>query len=227
MEENKLLAQLFSFKDEKYKEFISKLIPTINPDCVIGIRTPVLRKFAAEFAETPDSAEFLKLLPHKYYEENNLHAFIIERMKDYDEIILALDDFLPYIDNWATCDSLSPRIFKKNPPQLINKIKEWLNSNHEYTVRFGIKMLMTYYLDDSFTLEYPKLVAAVNTKAYYVHMMVAWYFATALAKHYNEILPFIENHVLDRKTHNKAIQKAVESYRISAEQKAYLKSQKV
>lgn len=227
MEENELLARLFSFKDEKYKEFNSKLIPTISPDCMIGIRTPVLRKFAAEFAKTPDSAEFLKLLPHKYYEENNLHAFIIERMKDYDEIILALDEFLPYIDNWATCDSLSPRIFKKNPPQLINKIKEWLNSNHEYTVRFGIEMLMAYYLDDSFTLEYPKLVAAVNTEAYYVHMMVAWYFAAALAKHYTEILPFIENHVLDRKTHNKAIQKAVESYRISADQKAYLKTQKV
>jgi len=219
--------KLFEMQDLKYREFHSKLMPNIDPDTIIGVRIPQLRKFAKEFAKTPQASEFLKIIPHKYYEENNLHGFLLEMMKDYNELISSLDTFLPYVDNWATCDLMAPKVFKKHLPQLLDKIKAWLKSNHTYTLRFGIGMLMKYYLDEQFKPEYLELVVAVKSEEYYVKMMIAWYFATALAKQYDCTLPYIENQRLDKWTHNKAIQKAIESYRISDTQKDFLRGLKV
>lgn len=214
-------------QDMEYKAFQSKLVPTVEPDRIIGIRLPVLRKFAKEFAKTPETEPFLKILPHYYYEENNLHAFLIEGMKDYTAVIQALDTFLPYVDNWATCDSMRPKVFKKHLPEIFEKAKEWMRAADIYTVRYGIEMLMSYFLDDAFSEEVNELVAAVRSEEYYVRMMAAWYFATALAKQYEATLPFIQDKRLDDWTHNKAIQKAIESYRITEEQKGYLRSLKV
>lgn len=219
--------RLFELQDLKYRDFQCKLMPTVAPDTVIGVRTPELRKLAREFAKTPEAAEFIKILPHKYYEENNLHGFLIETIKDYGQLIEATEAFLPYVDNWATCDLMSPKVFKKHLPELYERIKVWLKSEHTYTVRFGIEMLMSFYLDGEFKEEYPELVAGVRSTEYYVNMMIAWYFATALAKQYEAVLPYIENQRLDKWTHNKAIQKAIESYRITDEQKAYLRSLKM
>lgn len=219
--------RLFQLRDLNYREFNCKLIPTVDPATVIGVRTPELRSFAREFSKTPESADFLKNLPHKYYEENNLHGFLIELMKDYGQAIAALDAFLPYVDNWATCDLIRPRVFKKHLPELLEQIKIWLASEHPYTVRFGIEMLMTFYLDEYFRTEYLEWVAGVQSGEYYVNMMVAWYFATALAKQYETALPLIEQHRLEPWTHNKAIQKAVESYRVTSGQKDHLRSLKV
>ena len=215
--------RLFAMQDVSYKEFHSALMPTVNPDLIIGVRTPALRKFAAEFAKTPDAADFLRILPHTYYEENNLHAFLIEKIGDFDDTVAALNTFLPYVDNWATCDMMSPKCFGRHLPELLSPICAWLASPHPYAVRFGIGMLMKFYLDEAFSPEYPAMVAAVEREEYYIKMMVAWYFATALAKQYDAVLPYITERRLDAWTHNKAIQKAVESYRISAEQKDYLK----
>ncbi len=220
-------ADLFEMQDLKYKEFHSGLMPTIATDRIIGVRTPELRRYAKEFSKTEDSMKFIRILPHTYYEENNLHGFIIESIKDYDRLIEELDSFLPYVDNWATCDMMRPKVFKKHLPKLLVKIKEWMASSHTYTIRFGIEMLMTFYLDEAFKPEYLEMVANVRSKEYYVNMMIAWYFATALAKQYEEAVPYIEKHRLDTWTHNKAIQKAVESYRVSDEQKAYLKTLKI
>lgn len=217
---------LFSLQDEKYREFHSKLIPNINPDKIIGIRTPVLRKQVKELAKRPDIHEFMENLPHTYYEENNLHAFLIEQIKDYEECVKKLEFFLPYIDNWATCDSMTPKVFKKHKGELLEKIPVWLASDHVYTIRFGIEMLMKFYLDEDFDEKYLEWVAAVRSEEYYVNMMIAWYFATALAKQYEATLPYIIENRLADWTHNKAIQKAVESYRITPEQKVYLKSLK-
>lgn len=225
--EREVQNRLFSMQDLKYKEFHSKLMPTIEPDTIIGIRTPELRRFAKEFAKQPGSEEFIKVLPHKYYEENNLHGFLIEAMKDYDRVIYELDRFLPYVDNWATCDLMRPKVFKKHLSELIGQIKLWIKSEHTYTIRFGIEMLMTFYLDENFSPEYLNIAAEVKSEEYYVNMMIAWYFATALAKQYEIVLPYIEEQKLDSWTHNKAIQKAVESYRITPEQKEYLKTLKV
>lgn len=225
--ESVLREKLFALQDLKYREFNSKLMPTVDPETVIGVRTPDLRKLAKEFAKTPEAVEFMKCLPHEYYEENNVHGFIIETIKDYDEAIAQLEIFLPYIDNWATCDLISPKVFKKHLPELLEKIKEWTKSGETYTVRFGIEMLMSHYLDAEFKAEYLEIPALVKSDEYYVNMMIAWYFATALAKQYDAALPYIENARLDKWTHNKAIQKAVESYRITAEQKAYLKTLKI
>lgn len=219
--------RLFSLQDLKYRDFHAKLMPTVDPELIIGVRTPALRKFSGEFAKMPESAEFLKRLPHKYYEENNLHGFLIAGMKDYSVCIEELNRFLPYVDNWATCDLISPKIFKKHLPELFEEIKKWISSGHTYMIRFGIGMLMSFYLDDAFLAEYPELVSKVRSEEYYVNMMTAWYFATALAKQYDAVLPFIEEKTLDKWTHNKAIQKAVESRRITDEQKAYLKTLKV
>lgn len=219
--------RLFSLQDLKYRDFHAKLMPTVDPELIIGVRTPALRKFSGEFAKMPESAEFLKQLPHKYYEENNLHGFLIAGMKDYSVCIEELNRFLPYVDNWATCDLISPKIFKKHLPELFEEIKKWISSGHTYMIRFGIGMLMSFYLDDAFLAEYPELVSKVRSEEYYVNMMTAWYFATALAKQYDAVLPFIEEKTLDKWTHNKAIQKAVESRRITDEQKAYLKTLKV
>lgn len=225
--EKAVQARLFELQDLNYRDFNSKLIPTVDPATVIGVRTPELRKFAKAFAKTPEAAEFLQSLPHKYYEENNLHGFLIETMKDYDQVIAALDTFLPYVDNWATCDLMRPRVFQKHLPKLREQIKRWMASEHTYTIRFGIEMLMTFYLDEHFQTEYLDWVAGVESGEYYVNMMVAWYFATALAKQYDAALPYIQQCRLDPWTHNKAIQKAAESRRITGEQKAYLRSLKL
>lgn len=221
--EDAVKDRLYALQDAKYRDFQSKLMPTVSPETIIGVRTPDLRKFAKEFGKTPEAAEFLKILPHRYYEENNLHGFLIEQMKDYDACVAALDAFLPYVDNWATCDLMSPKVFGKHLPELLVKIREWLNSGLTYTVRFGIEMLMSFYLNENFKPEYLETVAAVKSQEYYVNMMIAWYFATALAKQYDATLPYIEQRRLDPWTHNKSIQKAVESYRITEEQKAYLR----
>jgi 3-methyladenine DNA glycosylase AlkD len=219
-------TKLFEMQDLKYKEFQCKLMPTVNPETVIGVRTPELRKFAREFSQTPQAAEFLKILPHTYYEENNLQGFLIERIKDYDTAIAAVEAFLPYIDNWATCDLISPKIFKKHLPELYKKINVWLKSSHTYTVRFGIGMLMSFYLDEEFKPEMLELVAGVRSQEYYINMMIAWYFATALAKQYDAALPFLQEQRLEKWTHNKTIQKAIESYRINDDVKTYLRTLK-
>lgn len=218
---------LFALKDEKYKEFQKKLIPTVDENTVIGVRMPVLRKYAKDVSGTPGAVIFMQTLPHEYYEENNLHGMLIETMKDYDECIAYLDEFLPYVDNWATCDLISPRVFKKHKDELLVKIKEWMASDRVYTIRFGMEMLMTHFLDEDFKPEYLGMAADVHSEEYYVNMMIAWFFATALAKQYEASLPYIENHCMDRWTHNKTIQKAIESYRITDEQKRYLKSLKI
>ncbi len=225
--EREIQRQLFELQDQKYRQFHSRLMPTIAAERVIGVRTPVLRKFAKEYARTPEAEIFLKILPHKYYEENNVHGFLIEGRKDLNECIEELDRFLPYVDNWATCDLMAPKVFKKNLPELLGHIERWIASGETYTVRFGLGTLMRYYLDEEFKPEYLEMAAAVRSREYYVNMMVAWYFATALAKQYEAAVPYFETPRLDRWTHNKAIQKAVESYRITEEQKAYLRTKKL
>ena len=215
---------LFALRDPAYQAFQSKLIPTIDPQTVIGVRMPALRKLAREIAGTPVAGGFLQELPHRYYEENNLHGLLISAIPDYDGAVAALETFLPYVDNWATCDSMSPAVFKRHLPQLRDQCRRWLDSDHTYTVRYGIGMLMRHFLDDAFSPEYLEWVAGVHSSEYYVNMMIAWYFATALAKQYDASLPYLEQRRLDRWTHNKTIQKAVESYRITPEQKGYLRS---
>ena len=224
---NHVQEQLFALQDLKYRDFQCKLMPTVPTETVIGIRTPELRKYAKTFSKTPEAAEFLKILPHRYYEENNLHGFLIESMRDYGQVIAALDAFLPYVDNWATCDLMRPKVFQKHLPELLEEIRRWMASDRTYTIRFGMEMLMTFYLDEAFRPEYLDWVAEVRSQEYYVNMMIAWYFATALAKQYGAALPYIENHRLEPWTHNKAIQKAIESYRITEEQKMYLRTIKV
>lgn len=219
--------ELFAMQDLKYRDFHAKLMPTVNKDTVIGVRTPELRKFAKEYGKTEEAKIFLQVLPHQYYEENNLHGLLIEQIKDYDQCIEELERFLPYIDNWATCDLLAVRTVKKHLDLFIKEIYRWMESKHTYTIRFGMNMLMRYYLENEFKLEYPEKVAAVRSEEYYVNMMRAWYFATALAKQYEKILPFFEEQRMDVWTHNKAIQKATESYRITPEQKEYLRTLRI
>lgn len=223
----KVQKQLFELQDLKYRDFHAKLMPTIDKEKVIGVRTPALRSYAKQFGKTEEAKEFMKVLPHKYYEENNLHGMLLEQIKDYDELIIELEKFLPYIDNWATCDLLSLRIVEKNLEDFLKKINKYIKSDQPYTIRFGISMLMKHYLDDNFKIEYANKVAAVQSEEYYVNMMRAWYFATALAKQYDSIIPFIEEKKLDVWTHNKAIQKSIESYRITLEQKEYLRTLKI
>ncbi|MCH5164432.1 MAG: DNA alkylation repair protein [Clostridiales bacterium] len=218
--------ELFAHRDEEYGKFTSKLMPTVNADTVIGVRTPQLRLLAKWAIKCGYAEQFLSELPHKYFEENNLHAFIIENIKDYDECLEYVNVFLPFVDNWATCDQMSPKVFK-GKLQLLGSIKEWMASEHTYVVRFGIGMLMKYFLDNNFKPEYLDLVAEVKSDEYYIKMMVAWFFATALTKQYEATLPYIEQYKLEKWTHNKAIQKAVESYRISDERKALLKQLKI
>jgi len=219
--------KLFKMQDIGYRDFNSKLIPTVKKEDMIGVRTPELRKYAKKLLKEEGVEDFLHSLPHKYFDENQLHAFIISEIKEFKLCIDELINFLPYLDNWATCDQLSPKIFKKYRNDLLPHIYEWLKSNKTYTVRFGIGMLMEHFLDEDFKTEYPEMVAAVRSEEYYINMMTAWYFATALAKQYESILPFIEGNKLDTWTHNKSIQKAIESNRISAEQKNYLKGLKI
>lgn len=227
MDRTEIQKELFDLQDEKYREFSCSLMPTVDPERVIGVRTPDLRKLAKTLAKTPDIDVFLHCLPHQYYEEDNLHGFIIEGMKDYETCVQAMDAFLPYIDNWATCDLISPKVFKKHLPELLDKIRGWIASDRVYTVRFGIGMLMSFYLDDAFDPEYLEMVSSVRSEEYYVNMMIAWYFATALAKQYDAAVLYIEKKKLEAWTHNKAIQKSVESRRITEEQKNYLRSLKI
>lgn len=222
-----ITEQLFSLQDLGYRDFQARLMPTIDKETIIGVRTPVLRKFAKQIARTGDAAAFISQLPHKYYEENNLHAFIVEQTADYDEAIRQTERFLPYIDNWATCDSFSPKIFKKHTAELLENVKVWIKSTHTYTCRFGIEMLMSFYLDDLFRPEYSEMVASVRSDEYYVKMMIAWYFATALTKQYDATIGYITGKRLDSWCHNKTIQKAIESFCISDEQKAFLKKHKI
>ena len=219
--------RLFELQDEKYRDFQVKLIPTVDPATVIGVRTPELRKLAKELSKKDDIDAFLKTLPHDHFDENQLHAFILSGMKDFTKCMTGVCGFLPFIDNWATCDQLSPKVFGKNKAELLAYINEWLQSDETYTIRFAAGMLMEHFLDDDFDIKYPEMVAAIESDEYYVNMMRAWYFATALAKQYDRVISFIEEKRLDKWTHNKTIQKSVESYRISPEQKTYLKSLKI
>lgn len=225
--EQRVQARLFELQDRQYRAFHCRLIPHVNPETVIGVRTPELRKFAKAFSKEPEAGEFLQILPHKFYEENNLHGFLIEAMKDYHQVVAALDAFLPYVDNWATCDLIRPKVFGKHLPELREQIRIWPASDHPYTIRFGMEMLMTFFLDGQFQPEYLDWVAGVESKEYYVNMMAAWYFATALAKQYDAVLPYIQQRRLEPWTHNKTIQKAMESERIPDGQKAYLRGLKV
>ena len=218
---------LKSKQDLKYRQLQFGIIPNINPDTIIGVRTPELKEIAKSINGRDLSKEFLNELPHQYFEENQLHAFIISLNKDYKDCLSQVELFLPYIDNWATCDQLCPKAFNKNKEDLLIKIKKWLKSKHTYTVRFAIKMLMSLFLDNDFKEEYLKLVSEVKSEEYYINMMIAWYFATALAKQYAHAIKYIEENKLSLWVHNKTIQKAVESYRITDEQKAYLKTLKV
>lgn len=218
--------RLFALQDKKYRDFQCKLMPTVSPACVIGVRTPQLRRLAKELAGTPEAEAFMLELPHQYYEENNLHAFLLEGIKDFEACIEALNTFLPYVDNWATCDSMSPKACRKHLPALREQIQAWMASPEVYTCRFGIGMLMRYYLDEAFSPEYLEWVASVHSKEYYINMMIAWYFATALAKQYESTLPYLCEERLPVWVHNKTIQKAVESYRITAEQKQFLRQLK-
>ncbi len=223
----KVLKDMFSMQDKKYRDFQAKLIPGVDVDDVIGIRTPELRKYAKKFVKEGTYKEFIAALPHKYFDENQLHAFILSELKDYSECIDAVNEFLPYVDNWATCDQMSPKVFKKHKDELLKVIKKWIKSGETYTIRFGIGMLMEHFLDEDFDEKYPAMAAGVKSDEYYVNMMIAWYFATALAKQYDSVIGYIEDKKLETWTHNKTIQKAVESYRITPEQKEYLKSLKI
>jgi len=215
--------KLFKLQDKEYRKIQVKTITNIDPDTIIGVRTPELKKLANEMFKSGNYKSFIEDLPHKYFDENQLHAFIISKIKNYDECLNEFNKFLPYIDNWATCDQSCPNAFKKNSDKLIKEIKVWIKSKKTYTIRFGISMLMRNYLDDNYKEEYLGLVSKIRSNEYYVNMMIAWFFATALAKRYDDTIKYIENEKLDRWTHNKTIQKAIESYRITIEQKEYLR----
>lgn len=219
--------RLFELQDTAYRDFQAKLIPGRGPESMIGVRTPALRKLAKELAKRDDIDSFLQELPHVYFDEDQLHAFIISENKDFASCVEQTERFLPFVDNWATCDQLSPKVFGKHKQELLPYIRKWIGSDETYTVRFAIGMLMAHYLDADFDPAYPEMVASVRSEEYYINMMIAWYFATALAKQYDAVLPYVEERRLDPWTHNKTIQKAVESYRITSEQKEYLKSLKI
>lgn len=222
----KILDKLFELQDKKYADFHGKLIPHIPREKIIGVRVPNMRKFAKEYSKSEESKVFLNDLPHKYYDENLLHGMLISEIKDYDKCINKLDKFLPYVDNWAVCDTISPKVFKRSREKLLGKIKIWISSKETYVCRFGILMLMKHFLDDYFTPKYLENVADIESDEYYLKMMIAWFFATALSKHWNETIVYLERKKLDVWVHNKTIQKARESYRITTQQKEYLKSLK-
>ena len=222
---NELQQHLFGMRDAAYAAFIAKLTPGLPPSHFIGVRVPLLRTIARSFAkEEAASQSFLSHLPHSYYEEDMLHGMLISLVKDYDRCLDLTDRFLPYVDNWAVCDTLSPKVFAKHKAQLLENILRWSSSSHTYTCRFGLRMLMTHFLDDSFSADFLEIPAAIRSEEYYVKMMVAWFFATALAKQWEATLPYLENRQLDPWTHRKTIQKAIESYRIPPERKDYLRT---
>lgn len=222
-----IIKTLYAQQDLKYRDLQVTTIPSVEADAIIGVRTPQLRAYAKELGKRDDVNEFLDELPHKFFEEDQLHAFIISGMKNYDEAMARLEEFLPYVNNWATCDQMSPKVFKKNRQDLLKHIKVWIKSKETYTIRYGVGMLMEHYLDEDFDVKYPAMVSKLRSDEYYVNMMIAWYFATALAKQYDAVIPFIEERKLDVWTHNKAIQKSIESYRITDEQKASLRTLKI
>ena len=222
-----IYEKLLEYRDEKYSEFQSKLVPNISPKTIIGVRTPDMRAVAKEFFGTDEAKAFLTELPHKYYEENLVHFFLVANIKDFDECVREVERFLPFIDCWPVCDQSSPKVFKKKHEKLLPLIKKWIDSPHVYTARFGMRMLMNEFLDADFKPEYLDWVAEKRGEDYYLKMMVAWYFATALAKQYDATLPVIESRRLEQWTHNKAIQKAVESFRVTDEHKAYLRTLRV
>lgn len=224
---NGIQASLYGLRDEGYKQFQSKLMPTVEPMKILGVRMPKLRSFARNFEAFYDKAQFLADLPHTYYEEDNLHGILISKIRDYHQCVNALNQFLPFVDNWATCDLLSPESFRAHPVELIPQVKSWLSTGKLYTCRFAIGVLMKYYLDQAFDPAYLDLVASVRTDEYYLRMMIAWFFATALAKQYASAVSYLENQVLDPWTHNQTIRKALESYRINDEKKKYLKTLKL
>ena len=223
----KILSLLFSKADEQYRAFQAPLIPNLDKDLFIGVRLPELKKMAKEIGDKEFAREFIKELPHHYYDENQLHAFLIANTNDYETCLNEVERFLPYVDNWAVCDTLKPNVFKKNKDKLINNIKEWLKSDHVYTQRFAIGQLMSLYLNEDFKEEYLELVSHIRSEDYYLNMMIAWYFATALAKQYDSTIKYIEEKKLSPWVHNKTIQKALESYRVSDEHKEYLRSLKI
>ena len=217
---------LINFQDNKYKNFYEKLIPNISSKKIIGVRAPILKKLAKQLAKQ-NKFDFCNKLPHTFLEENNLHAYLISEISDFDKCIKYINTFLPHIDNWATCDSLRPKCFKNNLEKLLENIKIWIKSNHTYTIRFAIEMLMLYFLDDNFKPQFCEIIADIKSDEYYVNMMISWYFATALAKQYSTAIKYLINKRLSKFVHNKTIQKAVESYRISDDKKIYLKSLKI
>ncbi len=223
---DEIREKLFEMRDMEYRAFQSRLIPTVDDGRVIGVRTPELRRAAKELGKRDDIGIFLEDLPHPYFDEDQLHAFIISGIRDYSRCMEEVNRFLPYVDNWATCDQMSPKVFKKHRPELLAEIRKWIRSDRTYTVRFGIGMLMEHFLDEDFDPGYPAMVAEIRSEEYYINMMTAWYFATALAKQYDAAVPYLEGQRLDEWTHNKAIRKAVESFRITPEQKTYLRSLK-
>lgn len=218
-----LQRSLFELQDLKYRDFQSKLLPKTEKEKIIGVRTPILRKFAKEFAQTKEAQKFLQELPHQYYEENNLHLMLVTQIRDYKKCLKEVTQFLPYIDNWATCDLPLPKCFEKHKAELIVDVKNWIVSNDTYTIRYGIGVLLRLYLDEDFKDEYPKLVSAVISDEYYVNMMIAWYFATALAKQWEAVIGYLKDRKLPQWVHRKTIQKAIESNRITEEQKAELR----
>lgn len=218
-----LQRSLFELQDLKYRDFQSKLLPKTEKEKIIGVRTPILRKFAKEFAQTKEAQKFLQELPHQYYEENNLHLMLVTQIRDYKKYLKEVTQFLPYIDNWATCDLPLPKCFEKHKAELIVDVKNWIASNDTYTIRYGIGVLLRLYLAEDFKDEYPKLVSAVISDEYYVNMMIAWYFATALAKQWEAVIGYLKDRKLTEWVHRKTIQKAIESNRITEEQKAELR----
>lgn len=219
--------RLSELKDEEYKSFHSALMPGIDPDRIIGIRVPVLRRLALQLIKEGKADEFISQLPHYYYEENNLHAFILSKIKDFDILIRETERFLPFIDNWATCDSFRPAAFGKNKKKLLPYVYKWIESEREYTVRFGIEVLMTCFLDDDFCEEYPRIVSEIRSDKYYVNMMIAWYFATAMINHYDSVIVYLQKNKLSPWVHNKTISKACESYRITDDKKEYLRTLRI
>lgn len=227
MKLNEIKKNLFKYQDKKYQKFESSLIPNVEKKLIIGVKTPILKNMAKEIVKADLSDKYIKMLPHKYFEENQIHSFIISENKDFDECIKNINNFLKYVDNWATCDQLCPKIFKNNKNQLLIHIKKWINIKKTYYIRFGIKMLMSYFLDEDFDKKYLKIVSSIQSDEYYVNMMIAWYFATSLAKQYDDTIVYLEKYKLSPWVHNQTIKKAIESYRVSENNKKYLKSLKM
>lgn len=223
-----ITRQLFEMQDLKYRDFNAKLIPGTEKERIIGVRTPDLRKYAKKLYKSGEWKEFVRELPHTYHEENALHGYILGEIKtDYEEMMEELERFLPYVENWAVCDTISPKIFRKYPDRVYEKIQQWVKSGHVYTVRFGVVTLLQFFLDENFDPQMLELAAGIHREEYYIKIAVAWYFSTALAKQYEAALPLLESRTLDPWIQNKTIQKAIESYRIREEQKQYLRTLKV